>query len=318
MNTIEAPLECDAPDGPARPTRRQWLAQVASGPALAAQSEPARFIKGICWAIFPEGTPLAEVFRQSRNAGFEAIEIRLHTEGEVTLRSTAEDIRRVRAAADAYRLQIASLWALTPSSPSLASPDPAVRAAALARVEKGIELAPALGCDALLTVPGVLGRGAAFEVNSEVAWQRATEAFRAVLPLAGKAKVMLTPENVWSKFLVSPLEMKRFVDQFRSPWVKVHFDTGNVMQFGFPQDWIQVLGPRIRRVHLKDYKLASGGSQGRFVPLLDGDVQWREVMADLVKTGYRGFVCAEVGPNPQDPQHLLKVSRAVDRILEMA
>lgn len=292
------------------------LAGAAAAPMLA--NPPARLIKGICWAIFPDGTPVVECVRRARNAGFDALEVRVHTEGDISLHSTAEDMKRLRDAAESNRIQIASLWVLTPSSPSLASPDPAVRKVAMERLKKGIELAPALGCDALLAVPGVTGRGPKFEVNSEEAWTRATAAFRAVLPAAGRAKVMLTPENVWSKFLVSPLDMKRFIDQFRSPWVKAHFDTGNVMQFGYPQDWIEVLGSRIRRVHLKDYKLASGGTQGRFVPLLEGDVQWREVVASLIKTGYRGFVSAEVGPNPRDPEHIQKVSRAVDRILEMA
>ena len=129
---------------------------------------------------------------------------------------------------------------------------------------------------------------------------------------------MLTPENVWSKFLVSPLDMRSFIDQFHSPWVRSHFDIGNVMQFGYPQDWIRTLGARIQRVHLKDYKLAAGGVQGRFVPLLEGDVQWKEVMGELVKIGYRGSCSAELGPDAGDPQLLQKTSRAVDRILALA
>ena len=129
---------------------------------------------------------------------------------------------------------------------------------------------------------------------------------------------MLTPENVWSKFLVSPLDMRSFIDQFHSPWVRAHFDAGNVMQYGYPQDWILTLGARIKRVHLKDYKLSAGGVQGHFVPLLEGDVQWKEVMAELVKAGYRGYCSAELGPDPNDPQLLQKTSRAVDQILAMA
>jgi len=185
-------------------------------------------------------------------------------------------------------------------------------------VKKGIELAPALGCGALLVVPGNLGAGARFDVTHDEAWKRSSEAFRELLPLAEKAKVMLTPENVWNKFLVSPLDMRSFIDQFHSPWVASHFDTGNVMQYGYPQDWIRTLAHRIKRVHLKDYQLSAGGVQGRFVPLLEGDVQWKEVMADLVKVGYRGYCSAELGPDPKEPDLLAKTSRAVDRILSMA
>jgi hexulose-6-phosphate isomerase len=293
-------------------TRRELVA-CAAAPLLGASAP--RFTKSICSAVFPPGTPYAESFRQAKNAGFNAIEIRMEEKGEITPRSTPAEMQPLRDAAARTRIEIASLWILTPRSPSLASPDPAVRERAAAMVRTGIELAPALGCGALLVVPGVLGSGARFEVTHEEAWQRATDAFRRFVPLAEKAEVMLTPENVWSKFLVSPLDMRSFIDQFRSPWVGAHFDTGNVMQFGYPQDWIRTLGARIRRVHLKDYKLSAGGVQGRFVPLLEGDVQWKEVMAELVKTGYSGYCSAELGPDPADPKLLQKTSIAVDRIL---
>ena len=93
--------------------------------------------------------------------------------------------------------------------------------------------------------------------------------------------MLLNPENVWNKFLVSPLETRKFVDQFHSPWIQTHFDVGNVMQYGYPQDWILTLGPRIKRVHLKDYKLSARSEQGHFADLLEGDVDWKEVMAAL-------------------------------------
>jgi hexulose-6-phosphate isomerase len=130
--------------------------------------------------------------------------------------------------------------------------------------------------------------------------------------------VILVLENVWNKFLVSPLEMRAFVDQFKSPWVGTQFDTGNVMQFGYPQDWILTLGPRIRRVHVKDYKLSARAEQGRFVDLMEGDVDWKEVMAALVKIGYRGFVSPEIGHDPNDADQLKKVSRTLDKILALA
>jgi hexulose-6-phosphate isomerase len=108
------------------------------------------------------------------------------------------------------------------------------------------------------------------------------------------------------------------VDQFQSPWVQVHFDVGNIMQYGYPQDWILTLGKRIRRIHLKDYKLSTRAEQGRFVGLLEGDVDWKAVMAALVKTGYRGSLAPEYGHDPNDPDQLKKLSQAVDKILAMA
>src|SRR5689334_4790334 len=155
-------------------TRREMLLSTAA-PVLAAGG--GRFIKSICSAVFPSGTPYADCFRLARNAGFDAIEIRMEEKGEVTPRSTVDEMRRIRDAAGAARIEVASLWILTPRSPSLASPDAAVRERAAGMVTKGIELAPALGCGALLVVPGVLGSGPRFEVTHEEAWQRASEAF---------------------------------------------------------------------------------------------------------------------------------------------
>jgi hexulose-6-phosphate isomerase len=139
-----------------------------------------------------------------------------------------------------------------------------------------------------------------------------------LVPFAAQAKVALAIENVWNKFLVSPLEMRNFVDQFKSPWVRSFFDVGNVMQFGYPEDWILTLGRRVSRVHLKDYKLSTRAEQGRFVDLMEGDVNWKAVMAALVKVDYRGWLSPEIGHDPKDPDQLKKLSAAVDRILALA
>ena len=95
------------------------------------------------------------------------------------------------------------------------------------------------------------------KVGYQDTWDRVTEEFKKVVPRAAKAQVIMTPENVWNKFLLSPLEMRAFVDQFHSPWLQTHFDIGNVMQFGYPEDWILTLGSRIKRIHVKDYKLSN-------------------------------------------------------------
>lgn len=282
-----------------------------------ARAAEARFTKGFCAALFPSAMSYVECMRQVRNAGFDAIELKVG-QAELPLDCSVSDAHRLADSAAGMKLQVASLWALTPSSPSLASPNPAVQQDARLRVMKAIELAPALGCDAILVTPAVLGRGAVMETTSDEAWRRATSAFRDFLPNAQRNKVALTPENVWSRFLVSPRDMREFIDQFQSDFVRAHFDVGNVLQFGYPEDWILALGARIRRVHFKDYKLAAGGRQGKFAPLLEGDVQWKSVMSALVKIGYRGFVSAETGIDPSDPDSLLKISRAMDRILAMA
>ena len=294
--------------------RREFLA-AAAAPVFAA-GRP-QFTKSICSVIFPPHTPLPECFRRAKDAGFDAIEIRMSD--EVSLDSTADQMKQLADDARKAGVAIASMWVSRPlSDHPINSPDPAVRAQGVAALEKCIELAHHAGCGALLIYSARLGSGAKLEVGSQDTWDRVSDAFRKVIPAAERAKVILTPENVWNKFLLSPLEMRAFVDQFHSPWLQTHFDIGNVMQYGYPQDWILTLGPRIKRIHVKDYKLSSRAEQGHFAPLLEGDVDWKAVMAALVKVDYHGTLSPEIGYDASQPDQLKKVSQALDKILAMA
>lgn len=285
--------------------------------AMAAVQAPARFRKGICAIIFPKNMPLEEQFRQARNAGFEGIEVPL---GELLPLETERDqARRLADAARKSGIEIVSLWVSAPLSPNpLNHPDPAVRARGVEALRKAVTLASWMDCGALLIVPGRLGTGPKFQIGYQDTWDRVSAEMKKVVPEAEKARVCLLPENVWNRFLVSPLEMRAFVDQFHSPWVGAYFDIGNILQYGYPQDWILTLGTRIKRVHAKDYKLSTRAEQGRFVDLLEGDVDWKEVMAALVKVGYRGFISPEYGHRPDDPGYLRRISEALDKILAMA
>ena len=297
-------------------TRRELIACAAAAPALVAASGQ-RFTKSICSVIFPPHTPLAECFERAKNAGFDAIEIRMSD--EVSLSSTPDQMKRLADDAHKTGIAIASMWVSRPLVDTpINSPDPAVRAQGVAALEKSVELAKLAGCGALLIYSARLGNGAKFQIGSQDTWDRVTDAFRQAIPAAERAQVVLTPENVWNKFLLSPLEMRAFVDQFHSPWLQTHFDIGNVMQYGYPQDWILTLGSRIKRIHVKDYKLSTRGEQGHFAGLLEGDVDWKAVMAALVKVDYRGFLSPEIGYNPHEPDQLQNVSRQLDKILAMA
>jgi len=295
-------------------TRREFAVAAAALPLPAA---PAQFRKGICSIIFPKGLPLEEQFRQTRNAGFEGIELPL-SEG-LPLETNREQAQRIAEAARKAGVEIISLWVSAPLGPNpLNSPDPALRARGVEALRQAIRLASWLECGALLIVPGRLGSGPKFQIGYQDTWDRVSAEMKKVVPEAEKARVVLAPENVWNKFLVSPLEMRAFVDQFRSPWVGAYFDIGNILQYGYPQDWILTLGGRIKRVHAKDYKLSTRAEQGRFVDLLEGDVDWKDVMAALVKVGYRGFISPEYGHRPEDPEQLRKISAALDKILSLA
>lgn len=298
--------------------RREFGAGLAAALTTSATATPSsRLTKSISSTIFPSSMPLSECFLQAKNAGFDGVEIPMG--GEITLNSTPDQVKRIGEAARKARVTVVSLWVSAPLSANpLNSPDPALRAKGVDVVKRCLEFAAEMNCGAMLLVPGRLGSGPKFQVGYQDTWTRVTAELRKLIPFAEHVKVVITPENVWNKFLVSPLEMRAFVDQFKSPWLQTHFDTGNVMQFGYPQDWILTLGPRIKRVHVKDYKLATRAEQGRFVDLLEGDVDWKEVMAALTKVGYQGFISPEYGYDPNDPSQLQKISRKLDQILAMA
>lgn len=275
------------------------------------------FIKSICSIIFPDGQPLPESFAQAKQAGFDAIELRIGA--DVPLDASTADLQKTADAARQAGISIATLWVSEALQKNPLNSDSAEsRARGVAAIVRSVEVARQLGCGALLLYPGRLGSGARLDVGYEATWQRFTAELKKAIPAAERAKVYLNPENVWNKFLVSPLETRAFVDQFHNPWLQTHFDIGNVMQFGYPQDWILTLGPRIKRVHLKDYKLSARAEQGRFVDLLEGDVDWKAVMTALVKTGYKGFLAPEISRDPKQPDQLRKVSQQLDQIISMA
>jgi hexulose-6-phosphate isomerase len=298
--------------------RRQLLELPLAAAAFAARAQTSsRFIKGICSIIFPKEMPRAQCFAEAKSAGFDAIELAVGT--DLSLDISHDDARRLADAAEKAGIRIATLWVSEPLHQNpLNSADPSVRARGVEAIRRGIAIATDLNCGALLLYAVRLGNGAKLEYGSQETWDRYTAELTKVVPDAAKAKVLLNPENVWNKFLLSPLEMRAFVDQFHSPWVGTHFDAGNVMQYGYPEDWIMTLGQRIKRIHFKDFKLANRGEAAHFADLLEGDVNWKAVMDALVKVGYRGFLSPEIGRNPNQPDQLQRVSAALDKILALA
>ncbi len=265
---------------------------------------------------------LEDKFHLARDAGFAGFEIDLSEAGPVALASTPAEISSVRKLADRAGVELSGLatglyWGANP-----ASGDPAVRASARNILERQIALAGMLGVDAILVVPGSVGVDfipGCEVVPYDAAWERATAFLRAALPAAEKARVRLCVENVWNKFLLSPIEMRRFVGQFESEWVGSYFDVGNSLAVGYPEHWIPILGSTIRRVHLKDYRRAVGAIDG-FVDLLSGDVNWPGVMGALRSVGYDGWLTAEmIPPVPfykYCPEVLIhNTSRAMDALL---
>lgn len=288
---------------------------VASAGQVSAAAGHAAFRKGICSVNFDSHKPLADCFAEAKAAGFEGMEIALGE--QLGLAASADDCLRVREAADKLGLTIISVWVSgVISETPLNDSDPKVRERGVAAIRKGIRIASALGSGAILLVPGEVGWGKKLKHGYQETWDRFSMELPKVIPAAEYGKVCLTLEEVWNRFLVSPLEMRAFVDQFHSDYFKAHFDVGNILQYGFPEDWIRTLGPRIQRVHMKDYKLSDHFEQGKFVDLLEGTVDWAAVMSAFRETHFHGFLTPEYGPNG-DPDQLRKIAAAWDRIVAM-
>jgi hexulose-6-phosphate isomerase len=162
-----------------------------------------------------------------------------------------------------------------------------------------------MGADDILLVPALVTP----QTRYVDAYKRSQKQIRTLIPTAEKLGVMILIEEVWNRFLLSPLEFVRYIDEIHHPLVQAYFDVGNVVIWGYPQDWIRTLGRRIKRVHLKDFKRASY----QFVNLGDGDIDWPEVRRALAEVGFTGFMNTELGGG--DEAYLRDVSARVDKIL---
>lgn len=281
------------------------------------------FTKSISYWSFPGGLdgskPVAEAFAEAKKAGFDAVEICLNLTGEVTATTTEKSAKDIARMASDAGVAISAVACALFFSISPTSNDPSIRKRAMAIAEKLIDIAAWVDAGAVLFIPGAVD--VFFDPNAEVveyklAWERATEAVSKLLPRAKAAKIEIAIENVWNKFLVGPEEMREFIDQFNSPWVGSYFDVGNCMLNGYPEHWIRLLGKRIKRVHLKDFRRAVGTADG-FCDLLSGDVNWPEVIRALKEVGYSGPLTAEMIPGyKHHPEVLIEnTSRAMDAIM---
>ncbi len=272
------------------------------------------------WSFPPEWT-LDKKLGVAAEAGFAGFEIDLTEDGPVAMTSTPEELQTVRRKVEAAGLQISGLATGLYWGANAASGDETVRKRAREILARQIESAVHLGVDAILVIPGSVGVDfipGAEVVPYELAHRRALDFLKEALPAAERSKVTLCVENVWNKFLLSPLEMKAFIDDFRSDGVGSYFDVGNALQTGYPEHWIGTLGPRIRRVHFKDYRRNVGTVDG-FCDLLSGDVNWPAVMQAFRNIRYDGWIAAEmIPPVPfykYCPETLIhNTSRAMDSI----
>ncbi|MBN1808466.1 MAG: sugar phosphate isomerase/epimerase [Planctomycetes bacterium] len=238
-------------------------------------------------SAFPEGTPFEEMFAFAREAGFDGVELQHGEPPRDFTEDTPDDVLlEIRAAAEVAELEIPSIM---PVAQDIASPDRDKQARAVKVLKRVSEQAALLGAGTVLIVPGRVKEDAPYD---EV-FSCAQEGMKRLADACAAVPVVLSVENIWNKFMYSPLEFAQFVDDVGAPNVKAYFDVGNIMLFGFPEQWIRILGPRIDKVHVKDYRRDAPGAFG-FCNLLEGDVPWPQVVKALEDVGYNGYLTAEV------------------------
>jgi L-ribulose-5-phosphate 3-epimerase len=255
--------------------------------------------KGVLLDMLPEKLTYSDRFKMVRDVGFEVVQANTEPDAQ-----KAEEIKK---AADAAGIRIDSVMNMDHWKYPLSSSDSAAVEKSLAGMRTSLQNAKLWGSDAVLLVPAVVNA----QTSYRDAWSRSQREIRKLLPLAAELKIVIAIEEVWNKFLLSPIEMATYIDEFRSSWVKAWFDVGNVLLYGYPQDWIRTLGKRIVKVHLKDFKRSEGGYA--WVNLGDGDVDWPAVRRAFAEIGYAGSAVTELEKG--DEAYLRDVSARVDRLV---
>ena len=235
--------------------------------------------KAIYFGSLPAKLSLPDRFALAKRAGLDGVEIPSDYE-------TQEQVEAVVAAAGEAGVKIHSIMCSSHWAFPLSSTDEAVRLKACDGVRHALSVAKWAGADTVLVVPGVVNEDVSYGAAYEISHKSICE----IIPAAEEIGVKLGLENVWNKFLLSPLEMRDYIDSFESKLVCAYFDVGNILLYGYPHQWIEVLAERICKIHIKDFSVGKRD----FVPLLTGDVDWPRVMNSLRGVGYNGYLTAEL------------------------
>ena len=288
------------------------LATVRPGALVAeekvAAAPPRRPLKkGIMWGTVDVKGSVVEKMRAIKAAGFEGVELSSHM-----------DVEEVLRARDEVGLEIPSVCGVHHWARPLSDPDPKIRADGLAALEQSLRDAKRYGASSVLLVPAVVNQN----VSYADAYTRSQTEIRKAVPLAEELGVKIAVENVWNHFLLSPLEAARYVDEFNSPAVGWHFDVGNVINYGWPEQWIRILGPRIQKLHIKEFSRTKRDQEGLWkgfaVEFLTGDNNWPAVMKALDDVNYRGWAIVEPAwkaPGVDPAERLRQIVEKLDHIL---
>ena len=277
------------------------MAEITAMPSPVA----AAFKKSIMWGTVGVQGSILDKCKAVKEAGYQGIEPNSHMNRQEVIDAVKET-----------GLAISDVCCTTHWGKPLTDPEASVRQEGYEGMIVALEDAAAYGTDAVLLVPGVVNE----TVTYEDCWKRSTEGIKKLLPTAKKLKVAICVENVWNNFLLSPMEAARYVDQFKSPYVKFYFDCGNILVYGWPEQWIKILGNRIGRIHIKEFSKQIADKQGRSAgfsaALTEGDVNWAKVMDALRQNYQYAWLTTEQGGN-KTIDELKDLNGRFDKILGM-
>ena len=280
--------------------RRTFVQSALAVAALpAAGSERLPIAMAVEYNMLPENVSILDRFRMAKDAGFERI--------ECPTTPNQADAEAMKAASEDLRLPIHSVMNSDHWKYPFSSPDPAVVERGLDGARVSIRNAHFWGAETVLVVPGVVNP----QTTYREAYTRSQPVIRKLLPLAEELNITLAIEEVWNKFLLSPLEFARYIDEFNTPRVRAYFDVGNVVLYGYPQDWIHTLGKRIIKLHIKDFRFREMAAS--WVPLGEGDIDWTAIYAALKDIGYSGTATTEL--EPANAEQLKEIRRRFNLIL---
>ncbi len=262
--------------------------------------------KAIMYGTIKGEVPVLEKLKLIKEAGFDGVEM-----------MSGMDQTEVLKARDATGLEIPSVCDSVHWAKTLSDPNPTARAVGLEGLKTALRDCKAYSGSSVLLVPAVVDK----HVSYADAYTRSQAEIRKAVPLAEELGVKIAIENVWNQFLLSPLEAARYVDEFNSPAVGWHFDIGNVINTGWPEQWIRILGPRIQKLHIKEYSRkkrdAEGLWKGFAVEYLEGDNDWPAIVKALDEVGYQGWAIAEPAWWPENVELKARLPQIVAKMQQI-
>ena len=266
--------------------------------------------KGANAKIYPESFTVDDVLKASKEIGYDGVELNLDEEN---LKFNSRERRSFAEKAQSLGLELPSLYSGLLWKYNLASPDDTIRKKGIEILKTVCEFAADIGARVVLVVPAV----AVLEMSYQKTWELSKKSILEAASAAKDYDIYLGIENVWNRFLYSPLEFRSFIEEINHPNVKAYFDVGNVQFLGFPSQWIRHLAELIVNVHVKGFHTPAP-FEPKFTPLLQGSIPWSEVIKALREVGYDGFLIVEVPPYPGHPlKSAIDNKTSLDIILKM-